>query len=91
MAEIFEDLQTCDMPEARIDPSKICLDHLLWAVYFLRKYPTELDREAALNRCPNTIQTWSWEYVNKIAALKAIKIVWPADNFGDDIWCVCVC
>jgi hypothetical protein len=28
--------------------------------------------------------------VNKIAALKAIKIVWPADNFGDDIWCVSV-
>lgn len=27
-----------------------------------------------------------WFYIEKVQALKAQKIVWPADNFGDDIW-----
>ena len=25
-------------------------------------------------------------YVNKIQQLKAAKVFWPEDNFGDDLW-----
>ena len=31
-----------------------------------------------------------WLYVDKIRALKAKKIIWPEDNFGDDMWIMTV-
>jgi hypothetical protein len=35
-------------------------------------------------------QDWCWFFVEKIQALKAEKIVWPKDNFGDDIYIITV-
>ena len=33
---------------------------------------------------------WCWFYIEKVQALKAQKITWPDDNFGDDIWVLTV-
>ena len=44
-AQIWEDLQTSDIPEARIDTAtakgNVSIEKLLWAFHFLMRYPTE--------------------------------------------------
>ena len=34
----------------------------------------------------NTYVDYPWYRVEKLRALKAVKLGWPNDNFGDDIW-----
>jgi len=84
-AKIFEDLQTSDNDEIRLDDNKIHIDVLLMALLFLYLYPTEKKREAIFDKSPKTIREWTWYYVGKLQALKKEKVVWP-DNFGNNIW-----
>jgi hypothetical protein len=42
MAEVWEDLQACGLPKATIPPNEIKLECLLYMVWFLWKYETEL-------------------------------------------------
>ncbi len=43
-AQIWEDLQTTEIAEARIDSVKPCVDSFLMAIHFLKRYPTEEER-----------------------------------------------
>ena len=86
VAQIWEDLQTTTFDEARIDLSRRNLLHFFWAMHFLRKYPKSLDAEQVWKVSENTYVKYSWYYVEKVRALKALKLGWPSDNFGDDIW-----
>jgi hypothetical protein len=72
-AQIWEDLLTTEIAEARIRP-KDDLDHFLLALYFLRTYPTEANRSGIFKMCEKTVRKWTWYFAGKIAALKGQKV-----------------
>ena len=79
-AKIWLAFQQTEHDDARIESGNrhLDLDYFLMSVYFLRKYRTSDDMESIFGHCPNTIRTWVWFYLRKIAALREEKIVWPA-------------
>jgi len=86
LAQIWEDLQITTLEEARVEPSKRSLPHFFWAFHFLKRYPKSIEAETMWKVSENTYVDKVWYYIFKIRAHKAIKLVWPSDNFGDDIW-----
>lgn len=85
--EVWKDLQTTTIEEAFIDPKDIDLKKFFMGLHTLRKYPTEIEREAIFDISIRSGRDWSWFYVQKIQALKAFKIVWidaPVD--GQHCW-----
>jgi DDE superfamily endonuclease len=89
---IYEDLQITAVEEARINNgSDTTLKWFLIALHFLRRYPTEDEREALFDVSKPYGAQKQWEFVEKIQAMKAEKIVWD-DTFYDkeDDWIVSV-
>ena len=78
-AQIYEDLQTTDIEDAHVEPKDLKFDYLMLAMYFLKTYPTEEQMAATFNIDEGTARVWTWYYLRKIQALKAAKIVWPAE------------
>ena len=60
------------------------------AMHHLKRYPTELEQEAIFNISHVCGRDWCWFYIEKVQALKAQKIKWPDNNFGDNIWAITV-
>jgi hypothetical protein len=90
LAEILEDLQTTEVEEAQVPPEKLNIKHFLRAMHHLKRYPTEIEREAMFGISHMWGRDWCWFYIERVQALKAKKITWPDDNFGDDIWVITV-
>lgn len=90
VATIWEDLQRTQVYLARVPPEHLSIDNLLMAMHFLKRYPTELEREAIFDVSASWGRDNAWYYLERVQALKAEKIIWPADNFGDDIWVLTV-
>jgi hypothetical protein len=91
LAEILEDLQTTEeVEEAQVPPEKLNIKYFLMAMHHLKRYPTEIDREAMFDISHMWGRDWCWFYIERVQALKAKKITWPDDNFGDDIWVITV-
>jgi hypothetical protein len=72
-AQIWEDLLTTDIAEARILP-KDDLDYFLMALHFLKGYDTEGERSGNFQLNEKTLRKWTWYFVEKMAALKALKV-----------------
>jgi len=89
LAQLWEDLQTTTIPGARLDVKKRDLKMFFCTMNFLRRYHVEKEREAKWYSDRKNRDD-GWYYVQKIGLLKGIKITWPFDNFGDDIWCISV-
>ena len=88
---IWEDLQTATINEAWVPPTKRNIKHFLMTLHFLKRYPTEIEREAIFDISPQYGREWVWYYVEKIQALKAVKIKWPEDfEIQDDVWILTV-
>jgi DDE superfamily endonuclease len=88
---VYEDLQKTAVDEARIDaPDGKTLKYYLISLYFLRKYPTEDIMESSLDFSPRYISRKVWEYVGRLQAMKAVKIVWPDELNDQDIWVLTV-
>ena len=60
------------------------------AMHHLKRYPTDLEREAIFDIDEMQGRNRVWFYVEKIRQLKWEKIVWPADNFGNSLWAITV-
>lgn len=73
-SNIWEDLQTTTIPQAKIDPEKVGIDKLLSGIYFLKCYPTEEQRAGVLKICEKTARKWGWYFSQKIQALKEQKV-----------------
>jgi hypothetical protein len=58
-AQIWEDLQTTNNPEARIS-GKATPDSFLQGVHFLKCYPEEAERAGTFKVCEKTARTWGW-------------------------------
>ena len=82
IAQIWEDLITTDLPQARVDPKKRPLAQFFVALHFLKRYQTEIEKNTTWKKSKNTLRDWTWFFVGKIRALKALKIRWPSDNYG---------
>ena len=74
--QIWKDLQTTDIPEARIDTTKpsCTIITFLQAIRFLKKYDTEKDREGQTNRCDKFCRDWGWYFLDRVAALRGMKV-----------------
>ena len=90
IAQLWEDLQITLIPEARLDPDRRDLFQFFTALHFLKKYPTEKERNNKWKVCENYLREWGWYFVGKIQGLKRQKIRWPSDNFGNLIWAITV-
>lgn len=74
-AQIWYDLQT----EGLIDPTQIgvTLENFLYAILYFKTYPTEEQLSGHWGYCEIIVRKWAWFFLEKIAALKYVKIVWP--------------
>jgi hypothetical protein len=72
-AQIWKDLQTTRIPEARI-AGKVCVDSFLMAIHFLKIYSTEEVLSGLFKICERSVRKWVWYYVIKIQAHKKEKV-----------------
>lgn len=87
--QIFEDLQTTEVDDARLDDNKISAKYFLISLNFLFVYETEDRKEPIFDLSQKTTREWVVYYVKKVQALKHEKIIWPTIN-TDDIWILSV-
>jgi len=83
LANLWSDLQTTAIPEARIEnATEKDLSYFLLAHNWLKEYPSFTSMAMKFSRLGvrSTISDWTWSMVLRIAALKPLKIVWP-DEF----------
>ena len=86
LCTIYEDLQTTNL----IIGEESTLKWFLIALHFLKRYPTETERENIFNVSERSARNNIWNMIESIRSLKEIKITWP-DNLGsDDIWIMSV-
>jgi DDE superfamily endonuclease len=82
---LYEDLQRTALVDAKIvNGNNITLKWFLIALNFLRKYPTEDEREATFDVSKPYGAQKQWEYVEKIQAMKAEKIVWDDSFYAEE-------
>jgi hypothetical protein len=63
-SDIFVDIQRADMGEYIIlKPNAI---YFLMTLYWLHKYPTEIDLARKFNICEKTARRWIWTYAESI-------------------------
>jgi hypothetical protein len=88
---LYEDLQKTNVDDARINqPDDTTLKFFLLSLHYLRKYPTEDILESTFDYSPRYISRMLWQYVERIQALKAEKIVWPDGLNDQDLWVLSV-
>jgi hypothetical protein len=89
---LYEDLQRTSLENAKIvNGNNTTLKWYLIALHFLRKYPTEDEREATFDVSKSYGAQKQWEYVEKIQAMKAEKIVWDETFYNNhDDWIISV-
>jgi hypothetical protein len=90
LAEILEDLQTTEVEEAQVPAEELNINRFLMAMHHLKRHLTEIKWEAMFNISHMWGQDRCWFYIKRVQALKAQKITWPDNNFGDDIWAITV-
>jgi hypothetical protein len=73
-AQIWEDFQTTEIPEARIGPKMMDVDAFLMGIHFLKCYPSECERAGLFKICEKSARKWCWYYASKIQALKREKV-----------------
>jgi hypothetical protein len=89
-AQIWEDLQTAEVEDARVPSESRQIKYFLMAMHHLKGYPTELEHEALFDISAMWGLNWCWHFLEKVQALKAQKITWPDNNFGEDDWILTV-
>lgn len=92
VAKIWEDLQSTTVALTPTAPAQIqasppwlkngmvTIHNFLHAFHFLKRYPTETERKGTTGYCKVTLRLWCWYFVERIRALKTVKIVWPQDH-----------
>jgi len=93
LAAIWFDLQTTTVATARIDTSKtrsVHMKNFLRSMAFLKQYPTEAIRKYRSGNTRKTVRKWCWYFVERIAELKYVKIVWPGDGEWQTIFIISV-
>lgn len=72
-ANVWEDLLTTEVDEARINPrSKV--ENFFLSLYFLNVYPTEEKLAGLSKTCETSARKWAWFFARKVQALKVKKV-----------------
>jgi hypothetical protein len=71
---ILHDLQTTNVPEARINSNEYCLKHFFMAIHWLKSYRNEDQQSGLFGFCNTTCRKYSWFFAEKIQALAAQKV-----------------
>lgn len=72
-ANVWEDLLTTEVDEARINPrSKV--ENFFLSLYFLNVYPTEEKLAGLSKTCEMSARKWAWFFARKVQALKVKKV-----------------
>jgi hypothetical protein len=79
-AQMWEDLQTTDIAEARLSSQELRVDYFLCSIHFLKCYHSESERAGKFKICEKTARKWTWVYAKKIQALKEAKVKEKRDN-----------
>ena len=87
---IYEDMQITDVAEAKIEGNELSLKHFLMGLYYLRKYPKEIEIEQKFDYSMYHGREVCWNTVTKTQALKNAKILWPDDLDHYDAWMLSV-
>lgn len=66
--------------QATVVDKKIKLDHLFWALFFLKKYPRQDELETKLKKDAVTVRKWIWTIIYGLQDLKAEYIRFPNYN-----------
>jgi hypothetical protein len=74
LAKIYEDLQTTDIVDARINARKHSCDKFLMTAYFFKIYPSEAMMAGTFKVDEKTARKWIWFFAEKIQALKKTKV-----------------
>jgi hypothetical protein len=73
-ANIWEDLLSTDIPEARVSREDASVRHFLSGIYFLKNYPTDERQSGQFKMCVKTARKWAWFYMEKVQWLKLDKV-----------------
>jgi hypothetical protein len=73
-AQVWEDLQTTEIPDAHLDDETANIEYFFMALHRLKCYPTEGRLATFFKVCEKTTRKWSWDYTKKIQALKEEKV-----------------
>ena len=95
LCTIYEDLQKTaivldDGFILQIDGNETSLKWFLISFHFLKKYPTDRDKEYIFNVSERYSRDRIWDMLKRIRGMKADKITWPDDLGRDDIWIMSV-
>lgn len=66
--------------EIKDNVGKALIDHIFWALYFLKRYPSEGEMSSRLKKHPTTIRKWVWTIIYGIQELKAVKMTFPTQG-----------
>lgn len=80
LATVWNDLMTTTIVAARVDRQDVDLKGFFAALTFLKIYDKEHVRRVHFKMEEKSLRELTWFWVTKIAALKALKIVWPEDD-----------
>ena len=88
LAQIWEDLQTTTIPEARIHPlgrykkRSVNLKNFLRTHNFLKCYQTEDVRKITSGKSKKTLRKWCWYFLKRMHALKGVKVSLDRQDFS---------
>jgi hypothetical protein len=76
LAELWVDLQSMNLPLARISGKDVNVNTFLMAMHFLKRYQAEKERSLLFKTNVQYARDWAWFFVGKVAALQPAKILW---------------
>ena len=82
VVQVWRDSLSMTIPEACVDDNDANIIGFLGALNVVKSHAIEDTRDDFIGDFLhwNQLRDLAWFFVGKIAALKALKIVWPADN-----------
>lgn len=83
VAKLWEMLQTTLLYEARLPWNCNSMKHfkyLMMSLFYLKAYPLEEQMASRFGVMEQTVRRWVQFFVEKLAAFKQEKVVWPEDN-----------
>ena len=57
----------------------VSLETYLRSLHFIKTYPTEKQRKGPSGHCENTVRKWCWYFLERVQALKGVKVSRPTD------------
>jgi len=84
LAQLWTDLQTTDIEDAKIPAKYMKLDYFLMTLHFLKRYKIDGELAGMFKVHEETVRDWIWYFQGKIANLAKATVKWPDHWMNDD-------